>query len=171
MPTRTLPLDDRHLDRILTWLQDQDLRDHIGTVYPISRPQHLEWYRTVTSDRSRLVMAIESDEAGGHVGMIGMNGIDLVYRSAELWIYLGDPAARGMGVAQAAFEQVVRFGFDTIGLNRIFVQVFGFNERAQRFFQACGMRHEGTLRDAVFKRGRFHDKLVYGLLAREFSGR
>lgn len=163
---RTVPLDDRHHDNLLRWLQDADLRDHIGTVFPPSKAQHLEWYRSLCADRTRLAQAIEV--GGEHVGMIGLSGIDLVYRNAELWIYLGDQKDRGKGVAKEAFRQLASFAFETLGLNRIFVQVFAFNERGLRFFASCGMKPEGVLREAVFKRGRFHDKQVFGLLAKEF---
>ncbi|HTN51029.1 MAG TPA: GNAT family protein [Anaeromyxobacter sp.] len=167
MNVRTVPLEEHHLENMLKWLQDADLRDHLGTVYPPARAQHLEWYRALTADRTRLALAIEAD--GVHVGVVGLSGIDLVYRCAELWIYLGEGQARGQGAAREAFRQACAYGFGTLGLNRIFVQVFSFNERARRFFEACGMKPEGVLREAVFKRGRFHDKHVLGLLAREFQ--
>jgi RimJ/RimL family protein N-acetyltransferase len=166
MNVRNVPLDEKHLDNLLRWLQDPDLRDHIGTVFPPVRQQHLEWYRALCADRSRLAQAIEVD--GEHVGVVGLSGIDLVYRCAELWIYVGEGKDRGKGAAREAFRQLVGFGFDTLGLNRIFVQVFGFNERGRSFFASCGMKPEGVLREAVFKRGRFHDKYVFGLLAREY---
>ncbi len=164
---RIVALDERHLENMLTWLADEDLRDHIGTVYPVSRQRHAEWYRSLVSDRSRLAMAIETAD-GEHVGVVGLSGIDLVYRCAELWIYIGPSASRGRGLAAEAFSLLVGYAFQTLGLHRVFVQVFAFNERARRFFEKCGMRPEGILRDAVFKRGRFHDKYVYGLLENEF---
>lgn len=167
MTVSNVPLDDRHLDAMFRWLQAPDLRDHIGTIWPPSRAQHLEWYHNLAGDRTRMALAIEAD--GEHVGVIGLNGIDLVYRSAELWIYLGDHSQRGKGVAKAAFRALCDFAFNTLGLNRVFVQVFSFNERALKFFPACGMKPEGVLREAVFKRGRFHDKHVFSILAREFD--
>lgn len=165
MTVQNVPLEERHLDNLLRWLQDADLRDHIGTVFPPVRQQHLEWYRSLCGDRTRFAQAIELD--GEHVGIIGLSGIDLVYRCAELWIYLGDGKERGKGTAREAFRLLADFSFQTLGLNRIFVQVFAFNGRALRFFTSCGMQPEGVLRESVFKRGRFHDKHVLGLLARE----
>lgn len=163
MKVRIAALEERHLPTMLKWLDDPDLREHIGTIYPIPMARHLEWYRTVVDDKSQLILAIETEN--GHVGTIGLRGIDFVYRSAELWIYIGDQQNRGSGVAKAAVEQILEFGFNTLNLHRVFVQVFDFNERARRFFQKCGMKPEGVLREAVFKRGRYWDKHVLGILS------
>lgn len=167
MTVDNVPLEERHLDAMLRWLQNADLRDHLGTIWPPSRVQHMEWYRNLAADRTRVALAIEVD--GKHVGVIGLSGIDMVYRCAELWIYVGDREQRGRGVAREAVRALCRFGFETLGLNRVFVQVFSFNEPALKFFLACGMKPEGVLREAVFKRGRFHDKHVFSMLAREFD--
>lgn len=167
MTVRTVPLDDPHARRMLEWLRDDELRDRLGTIYPPSERQHAEWLEKLAADRTRLALAIESDER--HVGIIGLSGIDLIYRNAEVWLYIGDPAARGKGVASEAFRQIARFGFETLGLHRLYAQVFQFNQPALRFFDRVGMLREGTLREAVFKRGSFHDKIVFGMLASEFS--
>lgn len=166
MRARIVPLEERHLSAMLGWLQDGELRDHIGTIYPIPMARHTEWYRSVIGDRSQVIYAIELD-GGRHVGTIGLRGIDLIYRNAELWLYVGERDERGTGTARAAFDHVVDFGFSTLNLHRIFVHVFAFNARARKFFEKCGMKHEGTLREAVFKRGRYVDKHVLGLLAHE----
>lgn len=169
MSFRTIPLDERHLANILRWLEDESLRDHLGTIFPISWPRHQEWFRNLATDRTQLVQAIERRTDQAHVGMIGLTHIDLIYRNAELWLYVGETDQRGSGAAREAFEQTVAFAFRTLGLHRVFVQVFDFNRRAQRFFEKCGMRREGQLREAVFKRGRFWDKHVFGMLANEFA--
>jgi RimJ/RimL family protein N-acetyltransferase len=168
MNVRTTPLERRHLKQVLQWMQDQELRDLVGTVLPTSRLKHYRWYKRIALDRSKLVFAIEDSQSGGHLGLIGLNAIDLYSRNAELWMYLGEEATRGQGTGTQAFDQVVRFGFETLGLHRIFINVFSFNERAYAFFSKRGMRPEGTLREAVFKRGRFHDKHVMGLLCSEY---
>lgn len=161
------PLDERHLQNMLHWLGDVELRDHIGTVFPITMARHREWYQGLVHDRSQVVMAIE--DGSTHIGTIGLRNIDLIYRNAELWLYIGEQDRRGGGVARPAFDQIVAFAFQTLNLHRVYANVFGFNERAKRFFAKAGMRHEGVLREAAFKKGCFCDKHVFGLLESEFQ--
>lgn len=165
MTIRIVALEERHLSTMLTWLDDADLREHIGTIFPIPLARHLDWYRRLLDDRSQLVLAIEDDSR--HIGTIGLRSIDLVYRNAELWLYIGEQTHRGSGAARAAVGQLLEFSFATLNLHRVFAQVFDFNERAKKFFCKCGMKPEGVLREAVFKRGQYWDKHVFAILSSE----
>jgi diamine N-acetyltransferase len=164
-----VPFEEVHLSLVLTWVNDPFVREAIGTVWPVSMVQHREWYGALQSDRSRLCLVMLDAESSAPVGMIGLNGIDLIYRNAELWLYVGDEKARRRRLGGSAVEQLLRRAFETIGLHRVFVHVFEYNEPARRFFKSCGFQEEGRLRDAAFKRGRFWDKHVMGILDREFA--
>lgn len=47
-------------------------------------------------------------------------------------------------------------------------EIYGFNLRLIRLFEKLGCRRESTLRQTVFKDGRFHDELLSGLLRHEW---
>jgi RimJ/RimL family protein N-acetyltransferase len=64
---------------------------------------------------------------------------------------------------------MLAYAFGSLGLHRVYVHVFGFNEGAHAFFAAAGFRDEGTERDAVFRHGRFHDMWLMSMLAPEFD--
>ena len=165
--TRVVPFEESHLPTVLAWVNDPAVQDAIGTVRQISMAQHREWYAGLQRDRGRLYLIIlEGDTA---VGMIGLHGIDLQYRNAELWLYLGEEAARRKGTGDRAVRHVAALAFRTLGLHRLYVHVFDYNERALRFFLSCGFVQEGRLRQAAFKRGGFCDKHILGLLATEFQ--
>ncbi len=165
--TRIVPFEESHLPAVLAWVNDPAVRDAVGTVRPIAMAQHREWYAALQRDPRRLYLIIEED--GHAVGMIGLNGIDLQYRNAELWLYLGDESTRRKGTGRRAVRQMAELAFQTLGLNRLCAHVFHYNERALAFFKACGFVPEGRLREAAFKHGAFCDKHVLGLLAREFA--
>jgi len=52
-------------------------------------------------------------------------------------------------------------------LHRIFLHVYSHNERAQRVYEKVGFVHEGTLREAYFRNGRYYDDLIMGILDTE----
>ena len=56
-----------------------------------------------------------------------------------------------------------------IGLHRVDSCVNTYNVRAIRCYEKAGFRREGTLRDALFRDGAYHDVFRMGVLHSEFS--
>ena len=161
------PFEESHLPEVLGWVNSDAVRDTIGTVRPVSMTEHRRWYERVQGDPTRLTLVIHDAESNAPRGLIGLTGIDPVYRNAEVWLYLGEAGAQRRGHGRAALLAMVGLAFDTLNLHRVYAHVFDSNEPARRFFVACGFREEGRLREAVFKKGRWVDKHVLGLLAHE----
>lgn len=111
------------------------------------------------------IIADASDACLGHVGLYE---IDPRIRSAEFAILLGEPSARGRGLGRICTSFMLRFGFDSLQLHRIHLQVLDSNPRARKLYEGLGFRHEGTLRHAQWKDGRFLDVHVMAILEDEW---
>jgi RimJ/RimL family protein N-acetyltransferase len=61
--------------------------------------------------------------------------------------------------------------FDKVGLHRVHLHVFDFNQRAISCYENCGFGREGVLREYWFKNGRFRDTLVMSILSEDYSQR
>jgi|GEM_PF-400747 len=168
---RLEPLEERHFQNIYRWVNDPDLRMQIGTVRPISQAENAEYQRSAAQDRHRIHLAVVDAHDGRHVGMIGLNNIDFVYRRADIWLYVGDATARRRHIGRSAASQLLDYAFGTLGLHRVRAEVFAFNEAALRFFAALGMKEEGRQREAAFKLGRFWDVVAFAILDREWFER
>lgn len=86
---------------------------------------------------------------------------------AELGYWIG-VAAWGRGYATEAAAALCDLAFGTLGTHRIQARHYVRNPASGRVMQKLGMRHEGTLRDAVRKGGRFEDLALYAVLAPEW---
>jgi RimJ/RimL family protein N-acetyltransferase len=64
---------------------------------------------------------------------------------------------------------MIRYGFEDLGLNRIFANVYSGNAASQRVLEKLGMKYEGRFRQHVKKWGEFRDTENYGLLADEWK--
>ena len=62
---------------------------------------------------------------------------------AEIGYYLA-AAAEGHGYAREALEEVVRFGFETVGSQRLLVRCYADNARGQAVARAIGFRPESA---------------------------
>ena len=164
-----LPLDRAHLDQVRSWVLDDDLRELVGTVSPPSDVQHERWFEVAQSDATRQTRVIRAEPDGDLVGVVGLLDIDLVYRSAELWLYVGDRNRRGSGLGGDATRAMLCFAFETLGLERVCARVVAYNDDAHAFFRSCGFSDEGTLRHAMFKRGAFWDMHLLSILREDFA--
>lgn len=164
---RLAPLDRKFLPVVREWILSPETRELVGTIRPPNDVQHERWYETLQTDRTRHTCMVLDARNGRPLGICGLIDINEIYRNAELWIYLGESAKRRTGAGRSAVVDLLAFAFDTLGLHRVYVHVFGFNAAAHAFFARCGFKDEGVEREAVFKRRRFHDVWLMGILDRE----
>lgn len=165
---RVVPFDRTHLGVVREWLLDEETRDLVGTRVPPSDVQHERWFEALQADAARMTFLVTEAGMDRPLGIVGLTGIDRVARSAELWLYVGDRAKRGLGVGRVAVRETLRFAFGTHGLHRVFVRVFGYNAGARGFFAALGFIDEGIERAGTFRHGRFHDVWRMAVLSDEF---
>ena len=90
---------------------------------------------------------------------------------AELgWVL--DPALRGRGVATELVSELLRIGFDDLGLRRLTAECYAENEPSWRLMERVGMRRERhTVADALHRSGRWLDTVGYAILADEWRDR
>lgn len=86
---------------------------------------------------------------------------------AELGYWIGVPYWN-RGYASEASRAVVDFGFETLGLQRIWARVFVRNPASARVAEKAGLRHEGTLRRNLRKGDELLDHHVHGILREEW---
>ncbi|RLZ02364.1 GNAT family N-acetyltransferase [Kocuria tytonicola] len=105
-----------------------------------------------------------TDELIGHVTLYGAS---LPARAATLAVLIApDHVDRGYGTD--AVRLLTKFGFQEMGLHRIELRVFAYNERARAVYRKLGHVEEGTRRDIAFHGGEFHDEVIMAVLAEEW---
>jgi RimJ/RimL family protein N-acetyltransferase len=106
--------------------------------------------------------AITLGESGNLLGAIGLE-ITAAHERAEIGYWIGKPHW-GKGYCTEAALAVLQYGFDSLGLERIFATHFRKNPASGRVMQKAGMKHEGRLRHHIKKWGEFEDLEMYAIL-------
>ena len=75
----------------------------------------------------------------------------------------------GQGYATEAARAIVAFGFNTLGLHRIWATCVAENTASAHVLEKLGMQQEGHLRENRWMKGRWWDTLLYGILDREWQ--
>ena len=118
-------------------------------------------------DEVRLAITLRKD--GRLCGGIGLR-LALEHQQAELGYWLGVPYW-GQGYATEAARELLRYGFENLGLHRIFASHFKHNPASGRILVKLGMRYEGCQREHLRKWDQFVDSELYGILRREWEDR
>jgi ribosomal-protein-serine acetyltransferase len=105
---------------------------------------------------------------GALAGVVGYLPIDRVNRAGEIGYWLAE-AHQGRGVMTECCRFVVRYGFDTLDLNRIQIAAATDNWRSRKIPERLGFSFEGILRAREHLNGVFVDHAVYSLLHSEFD--
>jgi RimJ/RimL family protein N-acetyltransferase len=117
-----------------------------------------------------LILAIvpkDSDRmVGPMVGIVGCRVTTAAHEAMELGYRL-HPDVHGRGYASEASQRLADFLFDDIGLHKLIALCTAENTGSYRVMEKLGMQREGLLRQHARIGGRWHDELVYGLLADE----
>jgi RimJ/RimL family protein N-acetyltransferase len=119
-------------------------------------------------DRADFAITLKDDPA--YIGEAVLNEIDWINRSANFRIALAGKAYFGQGFGTEATRLILKYGFRTLGLHRIGLEVYDFNPRAQHVYEKLGFIREGIRRDALLWDGAYRDAMMMGMLAEEFAG-
>ena len=106
----------------------------IGRTAPISEQQGLRWIRKKLEKQDPIFSMLEQ-KTGDFIGNVELKDSDGT--TAELGIAI-TAAKQDMGYGTEAVAAVVRYGFETLGLCRIFLKAFPGNDRAIHVYQKCG---------------------------------
>lgn len=111
---------------------------------------------------------IVDKKSGKLIGTCGFTDIDVKNESAEVG-YVLNRNFWGQKIAKEALLRVLEFGFVTLGLNRIEARYLIENERSRRVLEKCGMKYEGTLKDAIKVKGKFKTISIFAITKKEYS--
>lgn len=161
----------KDLDKTLEWHNSQNISEsYLGHPFPVSPEMEEKWYDSIlTSNIPTSVFGIENEEHNLLIGLTVLKNINLINRSAEFAMYIGNEDFKGKGYSKIAAEKTLLFGFRNLNLNRIYLKVLENNHIAINLYEKLGFKKEGELRQSVFKNDCYLNEYQYSLLKSECS--
>jgi len=163
------PLRDDDSAVLFEWINDRELVTMSTAFQPVSRVAHDAWFDSVRRRDDMRIFGIRLRDGDRLVGSCQLHSIHPVHRSAELQIRIGEREAWGHGIGREATQILMRYGFEQLGLHRIYLHVFATNERALRLYRGVGFREEGVLRAAACIDDEWVDVVVMAVLASDYA--
>lgn len=164
---RAITRDD--LPHYVQWLNDPEVTRHLLWFLPLNIDDETDWYESQRKDPDIVNFAIEITATQKHIGSISLHVRNRLDQVAELGILIGDKTEWGKGYCQEAINLILKYGFFTLNLNRIYLRVYENNIGGIKCYERSGFVLEGTLREAGFSEGKFINHHIMSILRREFQ--
>lgn len=161
-------ISEAELEQTRAWANDPELCRLILRAGEVTLGDQQRWYERLQGDDARTVFAIFLN--GQHVGNTGFYHLDKTHRRAEFWILVGHEANRGRGLGSTVLRLMLAHGFETLGLNKIFLHVGEGNLPALHVYEKFGFRRESLLREHYLIEGAWVNVLGLSLLRSEYDG-
>ncbi|UYZ60744.1 GNAT family N-acetyltransferase [Hymenobacter latericus] len=169
------PFTEADFPQLISWIDNERLlKEWSGALFsfPLT-PEKLTWYIEGANDphsSDAFVFKAVDTRSGQVVGHISLGSLSPSNQSARITrVLVGNTASRGRGFCAAMMKATLQFGFETLGLHRISLGVYSFNEAAIRCYQRCGLHREGTLRDVVRYGSEYWSLVEMSMLAPEWQ--
>ena len=121
------PLSSDDLNKLYEWINDRDLVLFNTSYRPISFQKHQEWYNQIQIREDVYIFGIYTKQSEELIGTCQLLNINYIHSTSELQIRIGDPNFRNKGYGKDTIKLLLKFAFNDLNLNRIFLYVFSNN--------------------------------------------
>lgn len=164
---KLVPLDIIHEEYIVKWRNDPSLTALLFSSNKITLEDHRRWFEKYKDTDDRKEYIINIIEGNMPIGTIGLSSIDKVNMKAEYGIIIGEKQYMGKGYAKEASQLILKFAFNELQLNKVFLRVFEDNIRAISMYKRLGFKTDGVLRQDILKDGEFRNVVEMSILKEE----
>ena len=155
-------------DFVLELLTHEEVEPYMAVIRPRDRDgvlAEIERSRAEPQEFGRFVIEVDGRQAG----LMGFEVANRRSRIANVGSLAVHPDFRGRRLADKAAREFQRHLIFDLEYHRIQMEVYGFNERAQRHAERAGFVREGVRRKAYHRHGEWVDTVIYGLVREDLE--
>jgi RimJ/RimL family protein N-acetyltransferase len=165
---RLLPLDSpERIELVAKWLAQKenyqwlDFGDGRQLV-------SAEWLKIGLQRGTYVLRLFTSDANETPIGVVGFSNINPHFKTASIWVVVGDKSFAARGQATRASSEMLSLGFGELGLRTVQTWIADGNQ-SLRMAKRLKFRLIGRQRQCHCVDGRFYDRLWFDLLASEHT--
>lgn len=159
-------IETSDISRIIDFYNNEEIHDQmiLGYLLPVNEYNMKEYIEHWLKDSNQKHYKIVYNQE--NVGFAQIYDISYTNRKAKLGIMI-DQAFQNQGIGKKVLARLADICFDHINLHKVEAEALDYNKRPIQMFNSLGFVHEGSLRESVYKNGKYHDICLYGLLKKE----
>jgi ribosomal-protein-alanine N-acetyltransferase len=142
------------------WFSDEEVTKYLDSQqWPNSQERQQEYLKTANSS-SNITLSVVSKSSDKHIGVVSLRSMNLIHRSANVSIVMGEREFRGGAHSLDAFSLILRVAFLRFNLRNLVSYYAEPNEASRllhRVFKFCAA---GVLSDSMFIDGRWENVII-----------
>ena len=167
------PFGTNDFQQLINWVDTEELLiKWSGSLFSFPLTiKSLEWYikdTNVPGKSDAFVYKAVDTETGVVVGHMSLGGLSWKNRSSRISRVLVSPDAQQKGICQQMTKDVLKIGFEELGLHRIGLGVYENNKAALNCYLKSGFNIEGVSRDILWYNGAFLSMVEMAILEAEW---
>ena len=120
-------------------------------------------------ERSAFNFGIWLKEEEQYIGHISVKNIDWIIPRGEI-AYIISGEYEGKGIMTEALTAIIKFSFENLSMNRLYLRVITTNKKSYNLAERCGFSREGILRkDHKIYNGELVDLYYYGMTKEDYK--
>ena len=130
--------------------------------------QQTNWINTIVNSKEVEQFIIVDKVSGEKIGSVYLINIELINKKAEFGIFLKSEVFSGKGFGKEATALIIKYGFELLKLNKIYLRVFANNVSAIKLYIKSGFVFEGIAREDVYVNGSYRDMIFMAILKKNY---
>lgn len=153
----------------IEWRRDNEIWGMVGgTKYFVSEVYEKRWVEDTIFNSRDIKLAVCEVGTNKYIGNVYATDIDQTNRSCTTGVLIGNHDYWGQGYASEAYRLLLDYLFNERNINRIQAYVLDSNVASLKMHQKVGYKIEGTLRQSVYKNGRYQNQVLLSILKDEY---
>ncbi len=160
------PIDSpEHLDLAAAWLAREEDSQWLQ---PRNARQAVTpaWLKIVIQRGGDVLRLFTTDKNEAPIGVVGLSEVDRDFRTARIWVLVGDKSFHARGYATRAASRMLTFAFQELGLHAVNTWIVEGNPSV-RIAKRLNFRLIGRQRECHYIDGKVYDRLWFDLLDSE----
>jgi len=164
------PIEETDLSLLWKWENDSELTYYLNADRhrTMSMDEVMRRYRQIRSDPTMELFIIETHRAE-RIGMLGYDNLSVERRSCRVYIGIGEKQYWSQGYGSDAMRALLQHQFAELQLDRVYLSVYDFNDRAIASYRKCGYRVDGVRRNVALVDGQWCDSIEMSISASDFT--
>lgn len=135
---------------IVRWRNTDFVQKNFIYREPFTTEGHKKWMKNMIETGQAVQFIIWEQSTSKKIGSVYLRDIDHKNKKAEFGIFIGEKECCGKGYGREAAEIITEYAFSVLCLNKVFLRVLSYNERAYRSYLRAGFKQEGFFKADVY---------------------